>query len=363
VGIATQDPVLRERFAGLPEHVVRYFFFVAEEVREIMAELGFRRVDEMVGRSDRLEVDRAIQHWKARGLDFSALLHRPRVPFAIRNTGGQDWSLLDRALDVELCELARPALERGERVRAELPIRNTNRTVGTMLGAEISRRFGAEGLPEDTIELRFRGSAGQSFGAFCPRGLTLRVEGDTNDHCGKGLSGAKIVVRVPRGVDFDPAENIITGNVALYGATSGEAYFQGVAGERFAVRNSGAQAVVEGVGDHGCEYMTGGTVVVLGATGRNFAAGMCGGIAYVLDQDGDFVERVNPERVDLEPLDAADEVEIQRMVRRHFEYTRSERAQEVLRKWNTFAPRFVKVFPRDLKLALDARLDARTGDG
>jgi glutamate synthase (ferredoxin) len=232
-----------------------------------------------------------------------------------------------------------------------------------MLGAEISRRFGAEGLPEDTIELRFRGSAGQSFGAFCPRGLTLRVEGDTNDHCGKGLSGAKIVVRVPRGVDFDPAENIITGNVALYGATSGEAYFQGVAGERFAVRNSGAQAVVEGVGDHGCEYMTGGTVVVLGATGRNFAAGMCGGIAYVLDQDGDFVERVNPERVDLEPLDAADEVEIQRMVRRHFEYTRSERAQEVLRKWNTFAPRFVKVFPRDLKLALDARLDARTGDG
>jgi glutamate synthase (ferredoxin) len=235
--------------------------------------------------------------------------------------------------------------------------------VGTILGSELSRRFGPEGLPEDTIELRFRGSAGQSFGAFCPKGLTLRVEGDTNDYCGKGLSGAKIVVTVPRGAGFDPAENVITGNVVLYGATSGEAYFQGVAGERFAVRNSGAQAVVEGVGDHGCEYMTGGTVVVLGGTGRNFAAGMCGGIAYVLDLDGDFAERVNPERVDLEPLGPADELEIQRMVRRHFEYTRSERAQEVLRKWNTFAPKFVKVFPRDLKLALEARLDARTGDG
>jgi glutamate synthase domain-containing protein 2/glutamate synthase domain-containing protein 1/glutamate synthase domain-containing protein 3 len=363
VGIATQDPVLRQRFTGLPEHVVRYFFFVAEEVREIMAELGFRRVDEMVGRVDRLEVDRAIRHWKARGIDFSALLHRPDVPHAIRNTGGQDWSLLERALDVELIELARPALDRGERVRAELPIRNTNRTAGTLLGAELSRRYGPEGLPEDTIELRFRGSAGQSFGAFCPRGMTLRVEGDTNDYCGKGLSGAKIAVTVPRGSSFDPAENIITGNVVLYGATSGEAYFQGVAGERFAVRNSGAQAVVEGVGDHGCEYMTGGTVVVLGTTGRNFAAGMCGGIAYVLDLEGDFADRVNPERVDLEPLGPADEAEIQRMVRRHFEYTRSERAQEVLRKWNTFAPRFVKVFPRDLKLALEARLDARTGDG
>jgi glutamate synthase domain-containing protein 2/glutamate synthase domain-containing protein 1/glutamate synthase domain-containing protein 3 len=363
VGIATQDPVLRERFRGLPEHVVRYFFFVAEEVREIMAELGFRRVEELVGRVERLEPNRAIQHWKSRGLDFSALLHRPAVPFAIRHSGGQDWSLLERTLDVELLELARPALERGERVRAELPIRNTNRTVGTILGSELSRRCGPEGLPEDTIELRFRGSAGQSFGAFCPKGLTLRVEGDTNDYCGKGLSGAKIVVTVPRGAGFDPAENVITGNVVLYGATSGEAYFQGVAGERFAVRNSGAQAVVEGVGDHGCEYMTGGTVVVLGGTGRNFAAGMCGGIAYVLDLDGDFAERVNPERVDLEPLGPADELEIQRMVRRHFEYTRSERAQEVLRKWNTFAPKFVKVFPRDLNLALEARLDARTGDG
>ena len=363
VGIATQDPVLRARFTGLPEHVVRYFFFVAEEVREYMAKLGFRRVEEMVGRADRLEVDRAIQHWKARGLDFSGLLHRPDVPHPIRNTGGQDWSLLDRVLDQQILERARPALERGERVRVELPIRNTDRTVGTILGSEISRRYGAEGLPEDSIDLRFQGSAGQSLGAFCPSGITIRVEGDTNDHCGKGLSGAKIIVTVPRGSSFDPAENIITGNVVLYGATSGEAYFQGVAGERFAVRNSGAQAVVEGVGDHGCEYMTGGRVVVLGRTGRNFGAGMCGGFAYVLDLDGDFSERVNPDRVDLEPLTPEDEEIIQRLVRRHFEYTRSERAQEVLRKWNTFAPKFVKVFPKDLKLALDARLDAHTGDG
>ena len=235
--------------------------------------------------------------------------------------------------------------------------------MGTILGSEVSRRHGPEGLPEDTIDLRFRGSAGQSFGAFCPSGITLRVEGDTNDYCGKGLSGAKIVVTVPRGSGFDPAENIITGNVVLYGATSGEAYFQGVAGERFAVRNSGAQAVIEGVGDHGCEYMTGGTVVVLGRTGRNFAAGMCGGFAYVLDLDGDFAERVNTERVDLEPLGPEDEETIQRLVRRHFEYTRSERAEEVLRKWNALAPKFVKVFPRDLKLALDARLDAHSGDG
>jgi glutamate synthase domain-containing protein 2/glutamate synthase domain-containing protein 1/glutamate synthase domain-containing protein 3 len=363
VGIATQDPVLRARFAGLPEHVVRYFFFVAEEAREIMAGLGFRSFDEMIGRADCLEVDRAIQHWKARGLDFSAILHRPDVPHAIRNTSGQDWSLLERVLDVKLLEIARPALERGERVRAELPIRNTDRTVGTILGSEVSRRYGEEGLPDDTIELCFRGSAGQSFGAFCPRGMTLRVEGDTNDYCGKGLSGARIIVGAPRGAAFDPAENVITGNVVLYGATSGEAYFQGVAGERFCVRNSGASAVVEGVGDHGCEYMTGGRVVVLGRTGRNFGAGMCGGFAYVLDLDGEFPGRVNPERVDLEPLDADDEVAIQRLLRRHLEYTRSERAQQVLRKWNTYAPRFVKVFPRDLKLALEARLSAHTGDG
>jgi glutamate synthase domain-containing protein 2/glutamate synthase domain-containing protein 3 len=363
VGIATQDPVLRARFAGQPEHVVRYLFFVADELRELMAKLGFRTVDEMVGRSDRLEVGPAIAHWKARGLDLRPLLHRPDVPHAIRHEHDQDWSLLDRVLDVKLLELARPALERGERVRAELPIRNVDRTVGTILGSELSRRHGPDGLPEDTVELRFHGSAGQSFGAFCPKGMTLQVDGDTNDYCGKGLSGAKLVVRVPKGATFDPAENVITGNVALYGATSGEAYFQGVAGERFCVRNSGADAVVEGVGDHGCEYMTGGRVVVLGPTGRNFGAGMCGGFAYVLDLEGDFADRVNAERVDLEPLTPEDEVAIQRLVRRHFEYTRSQRAEEVLRKWNALAPKFVKVFPKDLKLALDARLSAHTGDG
>jgi glutamate synthase (ferredoxin) len=364
VGIATQNPVLRRRFAGQPEHVIRYLFFVAEEVREIMARLGFRTLDEMTGRVDRLEVDSAIRHWKARGLDFSALLHKPDVSHAIRHCEKQRLEdELTRVLDVRLLELARPALESGEPVRIELPIHNTNRTVGTILGSEVSRRYGAEGLPEDTIDLRFEGSAGQSFGAFAPRGITLRVSGDTNDYCGKGLSGGKIIVRVPAGARFEPAENIITGNVVLYGATAGEAYFQGVAGERFCVRNSGAQAVVEGVGDHGCEYMTGGRVVVLGRTGRNFGAGMCGGYAYVLDEDGSFPERVNAERVELDPLDAEDEEVLQRLLRRHFEYTRSTRAEEVLRKWNAYAPMFVKVFPKDLRLALEARLQARTGDG
>jgi glutamate synthase (NADPH/NADH) large chain len=364
VGIATQNPELRRRFAGLPEHVVRYFGFVAEEVRETMARLGFRSMDEMIGRVDRLEVGSAVDHWKARGLDFSDLLHKPDVPHAIRHCQKQPLQEeLERVLDVKLLDLATPALERGERVKIELPIRNTDRTAGAILGSEVSRRHGEQGLPEDTIELRFKGSAGQSLAAFCPRGMSFLVEGDTNDYCGKGLSGAKIVVRVPEGASFDPAENIITGNVVLYGATAGEAYFQGVAGERFCVRNSGAQAVVEGVGDHGCEYMTGGTVVVLGGAGRNFGAGMCGGFAYVLDLDGSFPRRVNPERVDLEDITAEDEEIVQRLVRRHFQYTRSRRAEEVLRKWNTFAPKFVKVFPKDLKLALDARLQAHTGDG
>jgi glutamate synthase (ferredoxin) len=364
VGIATQNPVLRKRFAGLPEHVVRYFMFVAEEVRELMARLGFRTVEEMIGRADVLEADAAVSHWKARGLDLSPLLHKPDVPHAVRHCEKQRLeSELESVLDVKLLELARPALERREKVEIELPIRNVNRTVGTILGSEVSRRWGEEGLPEDTIVLRFSGSAGQSFGAFAPRGMTLFVTGDTNDYCGKGLSGGRIVVRVPEGASFDPAENIVTGNVVLYGATSGEAFFQGVAGERFCVRNSGAQAVVEGVGDHGCEYMTGGHVVVLGRTGRNFGAGMCGGIAYVLDLDGEFATRCNLERVDLETLDAEDSAIVQRLVRRHFQCTRSRRADEVLRKWDDHAPRFVKVFPRDLKLALDARLRAHSGDG
>ncbi len=330
VGIATQNPELRKRFAGQPEHVVQYLFFIAEEVREIMAKLGFRQLDDMIGRTDLLDWDRANRHWKAKGLDFSELLFRPDVPFAIRHREAQQHGL-DQVLDVKLLEMARPALERGEKVELHLPIRNTDRTVGTILGSELSRKLGEAGLPEDSITIHFTGSAGQSFGAFVPRGMTLWVHGDTNDSCGKGLSGGKIVVKVPEGATYDPAQNIITGNVVLYGATAGEAYFQGVAGERFCVRNSGAQAVVEGVGDHGCEYMTGGRVVILGPTGRNFGAGMSGGFAYVLDLDGSFASRVNAERIDLERLTAEDEEILQRMVRRHYEYTRSERAEEVLR--------------------------------
>jgi glutamate synthase (ferredoxin) len=364
VGIATQDPVLRERFAGTPESVVRYLLFVAEEVREQMAKLGFRTLDEMIGQVDRLDADSAIQHWKKSGLDFSDILHKPDVPHALHNSGGQTLAEeLEEVLDTKLLERARPALERGEKVEIELPIHNTDRTVGTILGSEVSRAYGEAGLPDDTITLRLRGSAGQSLAAFCTRGLTFVVEGDTNDYCGKGLCGAKVIVRVPTGSRFDPGENVITGNVVLYGATGGEAYFQGVAGERFCVRNSGAQAVVEGVGDHGCEYMTGGCAVILGGTGRNFGAGMSGGIAYVLDQGGTFPSRVNLETVDLDPLSDEDLEIIQRLVRNHFRYTRSEKADEVLRKWESLAPCFVKVFPKDYKRALAERLDAESGNG
>jgi glutamate synthase domain-containing protein 2/glutamate synthase domain-containing protein 3 len=364
VGIATQDPELRKRFAGLPEHVTRYMLFVAEEAREYMAKLGFRSVDEMIGHVERLDVDGAVSHWKAKGLDFSELLHKPDVPHAIRHCQKQSLEEeLRGVLDMKLLELAAPALERGEKVEIELPIRNVDRTVGTILGSDVSRQYGEQGLPEDTISCRFTGSAGQSFGAFVTRGITLQVDGDANDYCGKGLCGGRIVVRVPEGSSFDPAENVIVGNVVLYGATSGEAYFQGLAGERFAVRNSGAHAVAEGVGDHGCEYMTGGVVVVLGRVGRNFAAGMSGGIAYVLDLEGDFERHVNPDTVDLDPLGEDDLEVIQRLVRRHFAYTRSARADEVLRKWNTLAPRFVKVFPRDYKRALTERIAAESGNG
>ena len=329
-----------------------------------MASLGFRTIDEMVGQMGSLEPSRAVQHWKSKGLDFSDLLHKPDVDHAIYNCEKQTLNEdLEEVLDMRLLELAQPALERSEPVELEFPIRNTDRTVGTILGSEVSLKYGEEGLPEDTIQIHFSGSAGQSFGAFVPSGMTLLVDGDTNDYCGKGLSGGKIAVRVPAASTFEPTENIITGNVVLYGATGGEAYFQGLAGERFAVRNSGADTVVEGVGDHACEYMTGGHVVILGETGRNFGAGMCGGFAYVLDLDGRFPSRVNHSRVELQSLTAEDETIIQRLVRRHFQYTRSERADEVLRKWNTFAPKFVKVFPKDLKLALDARLEAHTGDG
>ena len=293
VGVATQDPELRKKFTGKPEFVVNFFRFIAEEVREHMAVLGFRTMDEMIGMVDRLDVRPAIDHWKARGLDFSAMLRPVMSPSPRRRVEAQDHQL-DRAFDQGLIEACRNAIVHKEPVAIERPVRNIDRAVGTMLGSEVTRMWGGEGLPDDTIRVGCFGSAGQSFGAFVPRGITLRLEGDSNDYIGKGLSGGKIIV-YPREATFVPEENILIGNVALYGATSGEAYFRGVAGERFAVRNSGALAVVEGVGDHGCEYMTGGRVVVLGKTGRNFAAGMSGGIAYVLDLGGKFATRYNQE--------------------------------------------------------------------
>src|SRR5688500_7477477 len=304
VGVATQDPELRKNFTGKPEFVENFFRFIAQEVREYMAALGFKTMAEMIGRVERLNFRPAVDHWKAKGLDYSAILYQPDVPAdAPRHcVTAQDHGLKD-ALDNELIAQCANALDRGTPVSLRLPIRNVNRTVGTMLGYEVTRRYGAAGLPDHTISLRFTGSAGQSFGAFEPRGITLELEGDANDYVGKGLSGGKVIVYPPKQATFVPEENIVIGNVALYGATSGEAYFRGVAGERFAVRNSGAFAVVEGIGDHGCEYMTGGRVVVLDKTGRNFAAGMSGGIAYVLDAPGTFSSRCNREMVDLEPLE------------------------------------------------------------
>ncbi|HXI36596.1 MAG TPA: glutamate synthase-related protein, partial [Burkholderiales bacterium] len=304
VGVATQDPVLRRKFSGRPEYVVNYFFFVAEEVRELMASLGVRKLSELIGRTDLLDMRKGIEHWKAKGLDFSRVFYMPKMPAEVAryNSERQNHGL-EKALDQRLIELAQPALARGDKVTIEMPIRNINRTVGTMLSHEIAKKHGHAGLPDDTIHVRFAGSAGQSFGAFLAKGVTLDLIGDTNDYCGKGLSGGRISVQPSPKFRGEPTENIITGNVVLYGAIAGEAYFRGVAGERFAVRNSGASAVAEGVGDHGCEYMTGGVVVVLGPTGRNFAAGMSGGIAYVLDVHGHFGVRCNPEFVDLEPLE------------------------------------------------------------
>jgi glutamate synthase (NADPH/NADH) large chain len=355
--IATQDPRLRERFKGKPEHVVNFMRFVAEEMREIMAQLGFRTVEEMIGRVDKLEPRAAIEHWKARGLDFSNLLYAPEVdPDWGRYCQDEQDHGLDRSLDVTvLLDLCRPAIERGEEVVADLPIRNVNRVVGTITGSEITRRHGAKGLPEDTVRLHFRGSAGQSFGAFVPPGMSLSLEGDANDYLGKGLSGGKIAVFPPRESTFTAEQNVIVGNVALYGATSGEVYIRGVAGERFCVRNSGVHAVVEAVGDHGCEYMTGGRVVILGSTGRNFAAGMSGGIAYVLDEHGDFASRVNAQMVSLERLEEEAEITaLRRLVERHLAHTSSSRARQVLDAWEDMVPKFVKVIPRDYQRMLAA---------
>jgi glutamate synthase (NADPH/NADH) large chain len=313
-----------------------------------------KKIDELIGRTELLDMKKGIDHWKARGLDFSRIFYMPKMPpeVARYNTEKQTHGL-ERALDNRLIELAAPALERGEKVTIDTPIRNINRTVGTMLSYQIARRYGHDGLPDDTIHIRLAGSAGQSFGAFLAKGVTLDLVGDTNDYCGKGLSGGRISVQPSPKFRGDPAENIITGNVVLYGAIAGEAYFRGVAGERFAVRNSGAQAVVEGVGDHACEYMTGGTVVVLGSTGRNFAAGMSGGYAYVLDLEGEFVRRCNPAMVDLEPLaEAEDEAVVKRLIENHARHTGSKRAQEVLAGWAQYRAKFVKVFPKEYRRAL-----------
>ncbi|MBP7041696.1 MAG: glutamate synthase large subunit [Chloroflexi bacterium] len=357
VGIATQNPELRGKFAGKPEHVEAFMRFVAQEVRELMAQLGFHSIEEMVGRSDKLRMREGIDNWKAQGLDLSPILHQPEVsPKVGRYCQVPQNHGLDQGMDRQLLLwLCKDSLEMGKKINATLPIRNVHRTVGTMLGSEVTRRYGAKGLPEDTIHLHFRGSAGQSFGAFIPRGITLELEGDANDYVGKGLSGGQIIVYPPTAATFDPAENVIAGNVALYGATSGEAYISGRAGERFAVRNSGATAVVEGVGDHGCEYMTGGRVVILGRTGRNFAAGMSGGIAYVLDREGDFYQRVNTEMVSLERLKEYEEIEALRlMILDHAKHTDSKRAWDTLAVWPDMVPQFVKVLPNDYKRMLEA---------
>jgi glutamate synthase (NADPH/NADH) large chain len=355
VGIATQDEVLRKKFAGKPEHVINFFFFIAEQVRQWMARMGFRRMEEMIGRVDMIEMRPARDHWKARGLDFSQILYNPPVPGRVgrRCMIAQDHGL-QKALDAKLIDYARPAIEHGTPVEFKLPIRNVDRTVGAMLSGEIARRHGSKGLEPDTIHFSFTGAAGQSFGAFLARGVTLELEGDANDYVGKGLSGGKLIVYPPRASTFLPEKNILIGNVVLYGATSGEAFFNGRAGERFAVRNSGATAVVEGVGDHGCEYMTKGLAIVLADTGRNFAAGMTGGIAYVLDETGEFQEtRCNRASVDLETVDDPKDVEeLRYWIARHAEETASPRANWILENWDAMLPKFLKIFPHEYKRVL-----------
>ncbi|HEU0169634.1 MAG TPA: glutamate synthase-related protein, partial [Chloroflexota bacterium] len=363
VGVATQDPELRKRFAGEPEHVINFMTFIAEEVREYMAQLGFRKLDDMVGHVERLEVieHEAVANWKAAGIDFSMILHKPEVPesVAIRCIEAQDHAL-DKALDLRLLEYARDAIENKTPVDISLPIRNSNRTVGTILSSEISRKHGGGGLPPYTVNVHFTGSAGQSFGAFLANGVSFTLEGDANDYFAKGMSGGQIVVFPPHDATFKAEENIIIGNVSLYGATGGEVFIRGIAGERFAVRNSGATVVVEGTGDHGCEYMTKGLAVVLGKTGRNFAAGMSGGIAFVYDGDGGFRDRCNTGMVEVTPVDSAEDRQLLRdLVQRHGQLTESEVARRVLDLWEIELQRFVKVTPTDYKKVLEAKhLDA-----
>jgi glutamate synthase domain-containing protein 2/glutamate synthase domain-containing protein 3 len=361
-GVATQDPELRKRYVGKPEHVIQFFHFIAREVRDLMASLGFRKFDDMVGRSDLLETNRAISFWKAQGLDFSAIFHRMDAkPEECRFTAPQPSPVRD-ARGYQWLPQLEAALAGGPSVSLKLPVRNTDRAVGTLISSRIARRHGHKGLPDGRIILEFEGSAGQSFGAFAARGLTLILNGEANDYLGKGLSGGKIVVKPVPGASYDPAQNTIAGNVLLYGATCGEAYLNGCVGERFAVRNSGAWAVVEGVGDHGCEYMTGGRVAILGPTGVNFAAGMSGGIAYVLDETGMFDARCNLEMVDLESLNAVDERELRGMIERHAALTGSPRARTILADWYQWKDLFVKVLPMEYRLVLGqmSRDDAET---
>ncbi|MFA7237520.1 MAG: glutamate synthase-related protein, partial [Phycisphaeraceae bacterium] len=360
VGIATQDPVLRGKFAGKPEHVVNYLFLVAEDARQIMARLGFRTVDEMIGRSETLCVDDAVRHWKAVGLDLTPILTPARKKHdgvRVRKTIAQDHGL-DKALDNQLIQLAQPAIRRGEQVRIDLPVININRVVGTTLSHEVSKAHGEKGLPDDTVWIKLTGSAGQSLGAWLAPGISIELEGDANDYVGKGLSGGKLVIYPPKNATFVPEENVLLGNVALYGATSGQAFFRGVAAERFCVRNSGAHAVVEGIGDHGCEYMTGGRAVILGPTGRNFAAGMSGGVAFVWDRDNTFLQNCNLATVELEKVEAdADIDELRNLIQSHERYTGSTVAAHVLKNWDEELARFVKVMPIDYKRVLAERMD------
>jgi glutamate synthase (NADPH/NADH) large chain len=363
VGIATQNPTLRERFSGKPEFVVNFFEYIAEEVREYLAALGYRTLQEAIGRVEMIDAREAINHWKAKGLDISPMLEIPQNPYnqTLTSSVGQDHGL-DDALDVKLIELSRDAIADARPVSIEMPIRNVNRTVGTMLGYEVTKAWGGKGLPEGTIKIHFTGSAGQSFGAFVPAGIEMRLEGDANDYVGKGLSGGRLVVHPHVNASLVAEDNVIAGNVIGYGATSGEIFIRGLVGERFCVRNSGATAVVEGVGDHGCEYMTGGRVVVLGPTGRNFAAGMSGGIAYVYDPHGTFAAQVNYEMVDLEDLASDDVAWLQETIERHHALTQSAVADRIISKWASEAKHFRKVMPRDYKKVLTV-IEAARAEG
>ncbi|HET6290071.1 MAG TPA: glutamate synthase-related protein, partial [Amycolatopsis sp.] len=356
VGVATQNPKLREKFSGKAEYVVNFFEFIAQEVREYLAELGFRSIAEAVGHAEMLDKRKAIEHWKAAGLDLSPIFHVPDMaPAGLRHQRTVQDHGLEKALDNTLIQLAEGALSAGDKVRLELPVRNVNRTVGTMLGHELTKRWGGEGLPDDTIDVTFTGTAGQSFGAFVPKGITLRLYGDGNDYVGKGLSGGRLIVRPPKVARYTAEEHVIAGNVIGYGATSGEIFIRGKVGERFCVRNSGALAVVEGVGDHGCEYMTGGRVVVLGTVGRNFAAGMSGGVAYVLDLPA---HRINPEMVDVDPLDPSDVDFLREALEKHYDETESAVARALLAEWDAAVDRFGKVMPKDYKRVLAAQAKA-----